>query len=511
MKIERTKNATRNIVYGVILKIYQLLIPFIMRTAMIYIMGTKYLGLGSLFTSILSVLNLTELGVGFAMVFSMYKPIAEDDEEKICALMRLYKLYYNVIGLVILVVGIAITPIIPHLVKGEIPDGISLIVLYYLNLCCTVLSYWLFAYKSSLLQAHQRLDITSKVTMVNSTLLYVLQIGAIFLRNYYLYVIVGLFTTALGNICTAVIVDRMYPQYKAKGKLPKQEVKAINRRIKDLFTAKLGSVIVGSVDSIVISAFIGLSTLGVYNNYYYIMSSVMGFITIIFNSCLAGIGNSIVTESREKNYNDFKLMSFIVGWIMAVCIPCFLCLYQPFMKLWVKYKENMLPDDTIILFCVYFFVCEISMVWATYKDAAGIWHEDRFRPLIGALANLFMNIVFVKAFDMGIYGILLSTILSYIFISMPWLIHNLFHRVFQRSYLEYIKEIVKLLFMILIICVASYFICFNIKCNLIVQLVVKGIACLIVSNIIIVLTYFRTNEFHRAKSIFMGMILRKRG
>lgn len=511
MKIERTKNATRNIIYGVILKIYQLLIPFIMRTAMIYIMGTKYLGLGSLFTSILSVLNLTELGVGFAMVFSMYKPIAEDDEEKICALMRLYKLYYRAIGLIILVVGIAITPIIPHLVKGEIPDGISLIVLYYLNLCSTVLSYWMFAYKSSLLQAHQRLDITSKVTIVNSTLLYILQIGAIFLRNYYLYVIVGLFTTVLGNICTAVIVDRMYPQYKAKGRLPKDEVKAINQRIRDLFTAKLGSVIVGSVDSIVISAFIGLSTLGVYNNYYYIMSSVMGFITIIFNSCLAGIGNSIVTESREKNYNDFKLMSFIVGWIMAVCIPCFLCLYQPFMKLWVKYKENMLPDDTIILFCVYFFVCEISMVWATYKDAAGIWHEDRFRPLIGALANLLMNIVFVKAFDMGIYGILLSTILSYIFISMPWLIYNLFHRVFQRAYLEYIKEIVKLFFTILIICAASYFVCVNIKCNLIVQLVVKGIVCLIISNIIIVLAYFGTNELHRARSIFKGMILRKRG
>lgn len=509
MKIERTKNATRNIIYGTILKIYQLLVPFVVRTAMIYVLGAEYLGLGSLFTSILSVLNLTELGVGSAMVFSMYKPIAEDDTSRICALMSLYRKYYRIIGSVILVVGIAITPFIPKLVKGDIPDGINLIVLYWLNLGATVLTYFLFAYKNSLLSAHQRLDVGNKISMIITTLQYALQIGAIFLKNYYLYVIVALFTTALNNIVTAIIVDKMYPKYKPVGKLDKNEIKIINRRIRDLFTAKLGSVIVGSVDSIVISAFIGLSALGIYNNYYYIMSSVMAFVAIIYSSCTAGIGNSIVTESMDKNYSDFKTMSFIIGWIMAVCMPCFLCLYQPFMKIWVHNSKFMLPNNMIPLFCIYFFVCEISMVWATYKDAAGMWHEDRFRPLIGAMANLIMNILFVKYVGIGIYGIVLSTIISYVLISMPWLIYNLFKLLFKRSCSEYIKEILKLIMANMIICTICYFVCNLFSVNIIAKIIVNGIVCLIVSNVVMFAFYFKTEEFTRSKMLVYKMIWRK--
>ena len=139
-KIERTKNASRNIVFGVILKAYQILVPFLMRTAMIYLMGVQYLGLNSLFTSILQVLNLAELGVGSAMVYSMYKPIAEDDDTTICALMKLYRTYYRVIGLVIAVVGCVLTPFIPHLIKSDVPAGLNIYILYLLNLGATVLS-----------------------------------------------------------------------------------------------------------------------------------------------------------------------------------------------------------------------------------------------------------------------------------------------------------------------------------------------------------------------------------
>lgn len=163
-KIERTKNATRNIIFGVILKVYQILVPFLMRTAMIYLMGVQYLGLNSLFASVLQVLNLAELGVGSAMIYSMYKPIAEDNNTAICALMKLYRTYYRIIGFIIAAVGLALTPFIPKLISGDVPQGINIYVLYLLNLGATVLSYWLFAYKNSILQAHQRVDVVSKVT-----------------------------------------------------------------------------------------------------------------------------------------------------------------------------------------------------------------------------------------------------------------------------------------------------------------------------------------------------------
>ena len=176
MRIERTKNATRNMVFGIALKIYQILMPFFMRTAMIYFMGVQYLGLNSLFTSILQVLNLAELGVGSAMVYSMYKPIAEDDTVTICALMKIYRTYYSAIGAVIAVVGVILTPIIPHLISGDLPTGLNVYILYWMNLGATVLSYWLFAYKNALFQAHQRVDVTSKVTIVTNTFQYAAQL-----------------------------------------------------------------------------------------------------------------------------------------------------------------------------------------------------------------------------------------------------------------------------------------------------------------------------------------------
>ena len=220
MKIDRTKNATRNIVFGIILKVYQIAIPFLMRTAMIYFMGMQYLGLNSLFTSILQVLNLAELGVGSAMVFSMYKPIVDDDKVTICALMKLYKIYYRFIGLAIAIIGLVLLPFIPKLIHSDLPSGMNIYILYLLNLAATVLSYWLFAYKNSLLQAHQRNDITSKVTLCTNTIQYALQlIVIIFIKNYYLFVTVSLFTQALTNIVTAVVVTKLYPGYNPEGDL----------------------------------------------------------------------------------------------------------------------------------------------------------------------------------------------------------------------------------------------------------------------------------------------------
>ena len=189
MKIERTKNATRNILFGLMLKVYQIFIPFLMRTAMIYIMGVEYLGLNSLFSSILQVLNLAELGVGSAMIFSMYKPIADDDEDKICALMNLYKTYYRVIGFIILLIGCLLTPFIPKLISGDVPTDINVYILYILNLLATVLSYWLYAYKSSILYAYQRTDAISKVNLITSTIQYIFQLFLLWaFHNYYLFV-----------------------------------------------------------------------------------------------------------------------------------------------------------------------------------------------------------------------------------------------------------------------------------------------------------------------------------
>ena len=329
MKIERTKNTIKNIKAGLILKFYQMIIPFAIRTIMIYVMGVEYLGLNSLFASVLQVLNLAELGVGSAMVFAMYKPIAHDDEATICALMRLYRKYYRIIGLVVGIAGLLLTPAVPHLISGDVPEGMNVYALYLLNLGATVLTYWLFAYKNCILQAHQRTDVSSFIAVVTYSLQCLFQIIVLTLyKSYYLYVIVALLAQALNNIVTAVVATRMYPQYRPTGVMNRDEVREINRKIQDIFTAKIGSVVLKSSDSIIISAFLGLSVLAIYNNYFFIASSIIGVVEIVLSSMMAGLGNSYVLETKEKNYTDLEKFTFLFLWLTGVCTCCFLGMWR---------------------------------------------------------------------------------------------------------------------------------------------------------------------------------------
>lgn len=434
MRIERTKNTLKNIQAGLFLRVCETVLPFLLRTVMIQTLGVEYLGLNGLFSSVLHILNLAELGVGSAMVFSMYRPIAEDDGTTICALMRLYRRYYRIIGLVIGVIGLALTPLIPKLIPDEVPAGLNLYVLYWMNLSATVLTYWLFAYKNSLLQAHQRNAVVSMITATTTTLKTVLQmLVLIFIGNYYVYVIVALSIQALTNIWTALVATRMFPDYKPVGKLPAEQTQMINRRIRDLFTAKLGSVVLSSADTVVISAFLGLTVLAIYQNYFALVTAVIHVIRTILQSMMAGLGNSFATETKEKNFRDFQKFTFLFMWLVGVCSCCFLGMYQPFMKIWVG-EDLMLDFGAVICFAAYFFVYTLNRLLSIYKDAAGLWHEDRFRPFVTSVCNLVMNLWWVRS--LGIYGVLLSTVVSMVFVGMPWVLHNVFTLFFDRSLLK---------------------------------------------------------------------------
>ena len=493
MKIERIKNTSRNMVYGTALQLLKLAVPFFMRTVMIYLLGVEYLGLNSLFTSVLSVLNLAELGVGSAMVYSMYKPIAEDDGDKICALMGLYKKYYRIIGIVILILGMLLLPFIPELINGDVPADMNVYVLYLLNLLAAVFSYWLFAYKGSILQAHQRNDVVSKVTLATDSIKYLLQLLVLITtKNYYLYVIVILLTQMLNNVATAYFAEKMYPQYRAAGQLSRQEQKIINCRIRDLFTAKLGTVIVYSSDTIVISAFLGLRILAVYQNYYYLFTAVTALVTIIFTSVRAGLGNSIIVDDQEKVFEDFKKFLLIIVWIAGFCSTCFLCLYQPFMELWVG-SGLLMEFGVVVCLVIYFFVHCLNIFLNSYKDASGIWHEDRFRPLVEAVTNLILNIVLVNV--IGLYGIVLSTIFSMLLVA-PWLIHNLFKMIFGRKHIrEFLVRLAYYAAITFLAAALTYRVCGFITGNLIYVVSVRLAVCVVFTNVLLLIFYFKIPEF----------------
>ena len=491
------------------LKMFNIVLPFIMRTVMLHYLGVQYLGLNGLFKSVLSFLNLAELGVGSAMVFSMYKPIADDDTQSICALLKLYRTFYRVIGLFIAVVGLAITPFLRNLINGEIPPDMNLYVLYFMNLGSTVLTYWLFAYKRSLLDAHQRMDIISKVSLCIQLIEYTLKfISLIIFRNYYVFLAIQFLAQVAINVLTAVRVKKLYPQYSPQGSLPREKVVDIVCRVRDLFTSKLSSVVFNYADTLVISAFMGLAALAIYQNYYFVIMSLRNFLEVIIGACIAGIGNSLVTESEEKNYKDLSRLTMLFCWLMGVSTAMLLCMYQPFMLLWMG-EENMLSFHYVICFTIYYYSMGVNKLINMFKDAAGIWRKDRWRPLTAAVVNLGLNLATVQW--LGLYGVLLSSVISIVVVQIPWLFHNLFQEVFPRKYLwQYVRIFCLLAATALLSCVGSWFACSFIHLSVWPTLIINACISFLIPNILFFAIYGRNTIFRESIAHIKGILIGKR-
>lgn len=495
MKIDVKRNTILGAVTGVVNKLVVTLLPFIMRTIMIYYMGTQYLGLSSLFNSILSMLSLAELGFGSALVFSMYKPIAENDDATLCALLALYRKIYRVIGLIILVVGLAITPFIGYFVNGDVPPDVNLYVLYLIYLLNTAASYFLFAYKNSLLAAFQRNDINSTVSTILTALEYGLQIALVItFRSYYCYAVLFPVFTIIGNVVRAVIVQKKYPKYMCKGTVPKEQRREIYTKTLALASHKIGNTISTSLDSLVVSSFLGLTSVAIFGNYNYIVTTTMAIIWIVYSSMTAGIGNRMNLCSIDDNYKDFKALHSFNNVIMCWATGCILILYQPFMKIWVG-EKNMLGNSSVLVFSVYFYLYQSRKIVLLYKDAAGLWKEDQLKPLVGAAVNLVCNIISVQI--LGINGVIISSIISFLFVEIPWESSTLYEHYFKVSAREYAKTellaFVKSLPAWIIISVLSSFVTFG----GFAELIAKGLICVILPIPYLWLVYRNDEEFVR--------------
>lgn len=489
----RMKNAARNIIWGIIYRFTTIALPFVVRTVMIYTLGAEFLGLSSLFTSVLNVISLAELGVGVAMVYAMYKPVAENDEKTICAILNLYRKIYRIIGTIIVTAGLVVLPYIKKIISGNVPQNINIYLLFIIYLANAAGSYFLFAYQASVLNATQRNDITSKVNMIMTVVKNVCQVIVLILwKNYYCYVIFLPLTSFAANIVTAYMARKMYPQYVCKGKVDPTLEKKIRGKVLALFAVKITNVIYNSVDSIVISAFLGLVALAKYNNYYYIMSAVVSVATVVFNAIGASIGNSIVLESTQKNYKDYMNLSFINAWIVGFCTVCFFCLYQPFMKLWVG-EDLMFDMGVVVCFCLYFYVHQLKSVQSAYKDAAGLWKEDMWRTYAANIFNLIVNIILVQI--IGVYGILISTILALMVITYPWQTWMIHKKLFHCSMLPYFGRLGVYTLITAGACWFTGFLCGLVSGEGVMALLIKMGMCCLVPNAVFLICSFRTQEF----------------
>lgn len=505
MRFARTKNTLRNIAFGSLNRIINIVLPFITRTVILYIMGTQYLGLSSLFSSILSFLSLTELGVGAAMVYSMYKPIAENDHATICALLNLYRKLYRIIGTVILVLGLLLMPFLKILVPETLPPEINLYLLYLIYLVNAVLSYWLFAYKNALLQAYQRDDINSKIAAFITPTSYAVMLVSLFLtKNYYAYVIWLPVFTVLTNILRLVFVNRTFPDLEPRGEITRELQQSISKKTAALIGTKLNTVVLNAADNLVISAFLGLTVIAMYGNYHYIMSSIIGFLGIIYSSMTAGLGNSLQTDSLDTSYRNFEKFSFINSWLVGWCAVCLVCLYQPFMQLWVG-EDLMFPFYVVLEMGLYFYTYQIRKIPVVYKDAAGIWWEDRFRPYVCMIVNVVLNITLVQV--IGVSGIILSTVFS-LFISIPWENYTIFKYVFHRSSKPYYSNMFFSAVTMLLAGAATLWIC-SVLSDGIAAFVLKMCVCVVVPNVIFALLNHKRPEFHDTMNMVQRILKRQ--
>lgn len=500
MQQGRTYNVIRNISSGLIYKLISIFLPFILRTVMIHYMGIQYAGLNTLFSSILQVLSMAELGFGSALTFSLYKPLVDNDEKKICELLNLYKIIYRRLGFIILGIGLVLVPFLKYLIKGTYPGDINIYILYYIYLFNTCISYFLFAYKQSLLNANQRNDIVNNVGMITYTVSYIFQILAILIfKNYYVYIIFTPICTVVNNILVAVCANRAYPNLQCRGSVTVQEKKEIYNKVKALAGHKIGGVVINSLDSVVVSAFLGLSTVALYGNYYYILSAINGIIDVGYNAILASVGNTIVIEEKQRVYTIFKKLNFIMSWAICFCCVGLICLYQPFMIVWVG-KENIFPTSTMIIIVIYFYSQKSRLIGLNFKDAAGLWNLDFWKPYVGLIVNLVVNIVLVNI--IGVNGIYISTILTMFGVYFPWETWALFKGVFKRESREYILQYLYYTIGTIISAALSFIVTNNINVTGILGLAIKAVVGILVGNVIYLCINLKNPEF---KSIIVDL------
>lgn len=508
MTVNRTRNTTRNATWGIVEKIILMVLPFVTRTLILKLIGEEYLGLNGLFTSIITVLNIADLGFGAAVTYSMYKPIANNDNETLCAILNYYRKIYRIIGLIVLAIGLIIMPFLPNLIKGSIPNDVNLYILFAIYLVNTVLGYLLFAYRKSLLHAYHRDDKISKIAITLHIVQYAAQILVLyFFKSYYMYVIVLPLITLTSNIVTNIVSKKMFSNIDCKGHIDAQLLNAIKKQVSGAFIGKICGQTRNALDGIFISSFLGLTQVAIYSNYFYIISAVHNFMNVITNSMIGGVGNSIAKESVEKNFKDFNKFTFLYAWIAGWLTCCLACLYQPFMRIWTG-VDLMLPFGTMVLFCIYLYVLSASDIKNVYYTARGLWWEGRWRAIIEVIVNIILHYFATKY--CGIFGIILASVITMLSVNFVYGIAILFKYYFSNESL--VKYLLKHSFyfaITVIVCSLVYWICSFLPDTTILNLLIIAVVATILSNMVFYMIYRKTMVFNEIKPMFNRLLMNR--
>ena len=446
----RIQKAGKNIIFGYISNLVIMLVNFAQRTVFIYVLGKTLSGVNGVYTDVLSVLSLTELGIGTALNYSLYKPVAEHNYEKIKSYMRFYKRAYLTIAGVIAVLGIAISPFLRYILKN--PGNLTieeLTLYYYLFLFNTVISYFV-TYKYSLVNAEQKNYIQTNINMLTKIVRAAVQIGILFLfRNFLFYLLAQSVVELLQKIFVTVYLNRLYPWLRDKDVKPltAEETHVVATKTKALICHKVGDVARLQTDKIIISSFVNVDTAAIVDNYVYIITYVGNFVNIIFDSVISGFGNVVATESRERQYLLFRVYRFFACWLFGFGAVGFFHLLSPFIGgVWLRDGDWTLPQITVTLLVADFYLKGGRTVLLNFKIASGLFEQDRYLPLVQGAINLAVSVLLVL--KIGVTGVYVGTLVSGILANLirPGIIYRVS---FDRKPWAYFKDSLKYMAVIL--------------------------------------------------------------
>ena len=490
----RSVNSLRNIVYGVGGQFISLLLSFVNRSIFIYSLGFTYLGINGLFSNVLSLLSFAELGIGSAITFSLYKPLKDKNIEQIKSLMRLYGISYRLIGGVICVVGLILTPFLDVFIKDK--PNIPHLQLYYLLMLAGTVATYFFTYKRSIILSDQKGYLNTKNTYAFTILQSLAQIVVmVFIRSYILYLITGIVMLVISNISISHKANAIYPYLKEKNIRPiEKTVKtSIIKNTTALVFHKVGGALNTASDNIIISTFIGLVSVGLYSNYFLIINTVQSFIAQIFNSMLSSVANLLVTSDKDQSYALFNKMNFANFWIDCFCTTSLWTLMNPFLLVWLHNTKYLFNDSVLLVLTVNFFLLNFHHTSGVFINSAGLFWKNKYKPFFECSIKLLVSIWLVN--KLGVVGVFIGTLCSFLLTSFWVEAFILFKNMFHRSIVTYLIRYAMYAAVACMTAFVTKVLCGFIPDGSLICFFAKALVCVLVPNGLLFLLFFKTRHF----------------
>lgn len=502
----RSAKVIRNGIWGAVYQFIIIVLGFIGRSFFIKYLGAQYLGISGLFTNVLTIFSLTELGFSTAISFHLYRQLADNNQKEISGIMNFYKGVYRVIALIILVLGCALLPALQYIIKESTFD-IQYIRLVYLIYVFRSVSTYFFSYNFTLIQADQKKYILSKIDIILHIVLSVANIiTLVVFRNYIIYLVTEILLGLGGNIVKSFRVKKEYPYLDRKAQLSSAHKRRIWKDVRNIFAGKVSTVIVTSTDNILISSIINVTAVGLYSNYSMIITYVTNFLTQFTSATQASLGNMIAQETKEYSNTVLKRLTVILYFVTSFCTVSLMVLLNPFITAWIG--EKYLLDLPIVLICVINFFIQImkTPMWFSL-GGLGYFEEDRNIAIYGAIANLTVSIIAAKY--LGLFGIFFGTAFSQ---TTQWMLKS---RLYCKKYMniratEYGLLVLKLFALTSVLIVVTWAICSLVRfANPYLTLFLKACICLLIPNLLNYLLFHKSEEFRYLTGLLSKLKPRK--